>query len=116
MRLDPSRSTALDDNASTTLRDQHAKKNCCFTLVLALAPFALGVGTSHWTQTTEADFKAGTFDNVVATNLGDLKLSRATQTLLVAGCARQRGLFDGGNGGWLDLRRHRAAGRRCCGE
>src|SRR3954471_14418699 len=49
---------------------------------LALAPFALGVGTSHWNQTTEADFKAGTFDNVVATNLGDLKLSRATKTLL----------------------------------
>src|SRR5689334_2812138 len=51
-------------------------------LSLALTPFVLGVGTSHWTQTTEADFKAGTFDNVVATNLGDLKLSRATHTLL----------------------------------
>src|SRR3954469_13817511 len=43
---------------------------------------ALAVGTSHWTHTNEADFKAGTFDNVVATNLGDLKLSRATRTLL----------------------------------
>ncbi|CAN5696800.1 hypothetical protein BH09PLA1_BH09PLA1_22520 [soil metagenome] len=51
-------------------------------LSLAIAPFALGVGTSHWTQTTEVDFKAGKFDNVVATNLGDLKLSRATRTLL----------------------------------
>ncbi|MBC8106917.1 MAG: hypothetical protein H7Z14_10035 [Anaerolineae bacterium] len=51
-------------------------------LALTLAPFVLGVGTSRWTQTTESDFKAGTFDNVVATNLGDLKLSRATRTLL----------------------------------
>jgi hypothetical protein len=51
-------------------------------LSLVLTPIALGVGTSRWTHTTEADFKAGTFDNVVATNLGDLKLSRATRTLL----------------------------------
>src|SRR3954463_4894394 len=42
----------------------------------------LAVGTSHWTHTSEADFKTGTFDKVVATNLGDLKLSRATRTLL----------------------------------
>src|SRR5262245_8959747 len=49
---------------------------------LCAASISLAVGTSHWTQTTEADFKAGTFDNVVATNLGDLKLSRATRTLL----------------------------------
>src|SRR5437773_1461161 len=50
-------------------------------LALSAAPL-LAVGTSHWTQTTEADFKAGTFHNVVATNLGDLKLSRAVTTLL----------------------------------
>src|SRR4051794_27750378 len=43
---------------------------------------ALAVGTSNWSHTTEADFKNGTFDNVVATNLGDLKLSRAVKTLL----------------------------------
>ena len=43
---------------------------------------ALAVGTSNWTQTSEADWKAGTFDNVVATNLGDLKLSRAVKTVL----------------------------------
>jgi hypothetical protein len=43
---------------------------------------ALAVGTSYWTQTTEADFKSGTLENVVATNLGDLKLSRAVKTLL----------------------------------
>src|SRR6266480_2353561 len=53
----------------------------CFLIAVLAAP-ALGVGTSHWTQTTEAEFKAGTFHNVVATNLGDLKLSRAVKTLL----------------------------------
>src|SRR4051812_8919725 len=51
---------------------------------LALATSALAVGTSHWNHTSEADFKAGTFHNVVATNLGDLKLSRAVKTLLGA--------------------------------
>lgn len=40
------------------------------------------VSTSHWTHTSEADFKAGEFEHVVASNLGDVKLSRATQTLL----------------------------------
>jgi hypothetical protein len=43
---------------------------------------ALAVGTSNWTHTSETEFKAGTFDNVVATNLGDLKLSRAVRMLL----------------------------------
>jgi hypothetical protein len=56
------------------------------TLILAaslgLATAVLAVETSHWSHTTEADFKAGTFHNVVATNLGDLKLSRATKTLV----------------------------------
>jgi len=47
-----------------------------------LAPLALGVGTSNWSQTSEAEWKSGQFDNVVATNLGDLKLSRAVKTLL----------------------------------
>ena len=49
---------------------------CLFTVS------ALAIGTSHWTHTSEADFKAGTFHNVVATNLGDLKLSRAVNTIL----------------------------------
>src|SRR3982751_1013981 len=55
-----------------------------FTILISLlvAPAAVAVTTSHWTHTTEADFKAGTFHNVVATNLGDLKLSRAVKTLL----------------------------------
>src|SRR4051812_6858731 len=50
---------------------------------VATAPVpAFAVGTSNWTQTNENDWKDGTFDNVVATNLGDLKLSRAVKTLL----------------------------------
>src|SRR5687768_1094265 len=51
-------------------------------LVSLLATSALAVGTSHWTHSTEADFKAGKFEGVVATNLGDLKLSRSVKTLL----------------------------------
>ena len=39
-------------------------------------------GPSRWTHSSEADFKKGTFDSVVATNLGDLKLSRAVKVLL----------------------------------
>jgi hypothetical protein len=50
-------------------------------VALAAAP-ALAVSTSYWSQTTEADFKSGTLDSVVATNLGELKLSRAVKTLL----------------------------------
>jgi hypothetical protein len=51
-------------------------------LVTILVSPALAVTTSHWSQTNEADFKTGKFHNVVATNLGDLKLSRAVKTLL----------------------------------
>ncbi len=53
-----------------------------FIVLLAVAAVATGVTTSHWTQTTEADFKLGKFHDVVATNLGDLKLSRSVKTLL----------------------------------
>jgi hypothetical protein len=53
-----------------------------FLALLPLAAPALGGGTSHWTHTSEADFKKGKFHNVVATNLGDVKLSRAIKTLL----------------------------------
>jgi hypothetical protein len=42
---------------------------------------ALAVSTSHWTHASEADFKAGTLHNVVVTNLGDVKLSRAVKTI-----------------------------------
>src|SRR5947207_12247144 len=48
----------------------------------ALAPVAFGTSASHWNHTTEADFKKGKFNNTVATNLGDVKLSRAVKTLL----------------------------------
>jgi hypothetical protein len=59
-----------------------SRKALSLILGAALAAPALGVGTSNWTQTNEADWKDGTFDNVVTTNLGDLKLSRAVKTLL----------------------------------
>ena len=73
---------------------------------------ALAVGTSHWTHTSEADFKNGTFTHVVATNLGDLKLSRAVKTLLEqdAKVSAVYALVEAA--GRHDLRRHRAAGRR----
>ncbi len=51
-------------------------------LILIFAAPAFAVGTSHWVHTSEADFKNGTLQNVVATNLGDLKLSRAVKTIL----------------------------------
>lgn len=57
------------------------KRLMCLVLAFVAAP-ALAVSTSYWTQTSEADFKAGTLDSVVATNLGELKLSRAVKTLL----------------------------------
>src|SRR5450432_1730406 len=51
-------------------------------LVCLFTSPAWAVKTSHWVHTTEADFGQGTFKNVVATNLGDLKLSREVKTLL----------------------------------
>src|ERR1700683_93430 len=50
-------------------------------LGFALASPVLGVSTSHWTDQNEADFKTGTLHNVVVTNLGDVKLSRAVQMI-----------------------------------
>src|SRR5438270_9259226 len=55
------------------------------SFIVALALFArpvLAVQTSHWNHTTEADFKKGSMHNVVATNLGDVKLSRAVKTIM----------------------------------
>ena len=52
-------------------------------LITLLAAFpATAVQTSHWNHTGEADFKKGSMHNVVATNLGDVKLSRAVKTVL----------------------------------
>src|SRR3954469_5201928 len=58
-------------------------KNIVLLLVIcALTPLAFANGASHWNHTAEADFKKGKFNNTVATNLGDVKLSRAVKTLL----------------------------------
>ena len=70
---------------------------------------ALAVGTSNWSHTTEADYKNGTFDNVVATNLGDLKLSLRGEDAAGAGPAGQRGERDGRGHRRRGLRRHRPA-------
>jgi hypothetical protein len=43
---------------------------------------ALAVSTSHWTQSSEADFKAGTFKQTVATSLGQVKLARAVTSIM----------------------------------
>ena len=54
-------------------------------LLLAVLMFtcpAMAVQTSHWSHSSELDFKKGTMHNVVATNLGDVKLSRAMKTIL----------------------------------
>lgn len=53
-----------------------------FLTTLLCTATALAVTTSTWTQTSQEDFRKGTLDNVVATNLGVLKLSRAVKTLL----------------------------------
>jgi hypothetical protein len=53
--------------------------------LLGLAWFAArsrAVTTSHWTVSNGAEFKGGAFHNVVTTNLGDLKLSRAVTGVL----------------------------------
>src|SRR5215471_1147845 len=57
-------------------------KNITTGVLMTILVSTLWGGTSHWTHTSEADFKKGKFQNVVATNLGDLKLSRAVKTLL----------------------------------
>ncbi len=54
----------------------------CICFAGAVQGRALAVGTSHWTANHEAEFKKGTLHNVVASNLGDLKISRAVKTLL----------------------------------
>src|SRR5882672_8818127 len=57
-------------------------KKIAILIVVSICTPLLAAGASHWTHTTEADFKKGKFNNVVATNLGDVKLSRAVKTLL----------------------------------
>lgn len=50
-------------------------------ILLCFAALARAVTTSHWTHTSEADFAAGQMQGVVASNLGDLKLSRALKSI-----------------------------------
>src|SRR2546423_13080424 len=57
------------------------RKLIVLVLMLVSMP-ALGVQTSHWNHTNEADFKKGAMHNVVATNFGDVKLSRAVKTIM----------------------------------
>ena len=53
------------------------------TLACAVpASSAFAVKPAHWVHTSEADFENGRFENVVATNFGDLKLSRSVKTIL----------------------------------
>src|SRR4051812_34339437 len=58
------------------------RKSLLVLFVVCAPSVLLAVQTSHWVHTNEADFKNGTFSNVVATNLGDLKLSRAVKTVM----------------------------------
>jgi len=51
------------------------------TAILLSSLTARAVTTSHWIQTNEADFQSGTLHDVVVTNLGDVKLSRAVKTI-----------------------------------
>ena len=66
---------------ATTMRRRAIGAMLCAVLTLPAA-VAQGVQTSHWVHTNAADFKAGKFENVVATNFGDLKLSRKVTQLL----------------------------------
>ena len=50
-------------------------------LLVAASP-AIAVQTSHWNHTGEEVFKKSAMHNVVVTNLGDVKLSRAVKTIL----------------------------------
>jgi hypothetical protein len=64
-------------------RKRFMKLTQLFFLVVAVMVSPIyAVTTSHWSQTNEADFKAGKFHDVVATNLGDLKLSREVKSLM----------------------------------
>jgi hypothetical protein len=49
--------------------------------ILCLAAPARGVQPGEWKHTSEADFRAGTLNNVISTPLGELKLGRATTLL-----------------------------------
>ena len=48
----------------------------CLTVNLAMA-----IHPQRWEHTTEADFESGVTDNVLITNLGDIKLAAATELM-----------------------------------
>ncbi|MEM9915496.1 MAG: hypothetical protein AAF911_11085 [Planctomycetota bacterium] len=50
-------------------------------LACGFTPAAYAIQPEHWTHSTEADFEAGELDGVVVTNLGDIKLATAVETL-----------------------------------
>lgn len=52
------------------------------SLLLLSAASALAVTTSQWTQTAEAEFLAGRLNAVVASEQGDVRLSRSLDTLV----------------------------------
>jgi hypothetical protein len=54
---------------------------CFGALFLLMTAPSYAVTTSHWIHQNQADFKAGTLHNVVVTNQGDVKLSRAIEVI-----------------------------------
>ena len=59
----------------------HFRVSAVSLLVINMVTLANAGTVSHWTQNNAADFNPGTFHNVVATSLGDLKLSKAVKDL-----------------------------------
>ncbi|MEM9882561.1 MAG: hypothetical protein AAF800_06570 [Planctomycetota bacterium] len=51
----------------------------CSALLACLALPGAAIQPQRWVHSTEADFEPGTFDGVVVTNLGDLKLASAAE-------------------------------------
>src|SRR5580658_1889538 len=65
----------------TTLRRFALPLFACLCAALVIGPRALAVTTSHWSQENEGDFKDGTLHDVVVTNQGEVKLSRAVKMI-----------------------------------
>ena len=76
-------------------KDRNMRKvssSLILVVVMTIAAPVFAVKTSHWRHSTESDFDSGVFERVVATNLGDLKLSRELSNLL-GDDARVRAVF-----------------------
>ena len=87
---------------------------CCSTaLLIALSRAAIAVGTVHWTHTSEADFKDGTFDQRRRDQPRRSQALARGQDDPRAGRARSAPSTRGRSAGRHDLRRHRAR-RACC--